>query len=315
MKNKMKIVFMGTPDAAAECLDILVRKRMNIVGVFTRPDRSVKRSAEPVPPPVKKTALKYELKVFQPEKVSADNSINLLKELSPDLIVVVAFGEIFKKEVLDIPPLGCINLHFSLLPQFRGAAPVQWAVIKGARKTGVTVFFLNEDLDGGDIIMKKELDILPSDTAGTLVERLSKIGGDVLAESIGKIASGKFERVPQGKEGVSMAPKLNKEDGRINWNKSASETECFIKGVYPWPGAFTSFDRSGKRIMIKVHRARVAGGKSGKPGEVMECSDKLVMSCGKGAIEIIEVQPEGKGRISAVDFINGYHLKQGDCFD
>ena len=315
MKNKIKIVFIGTPDAAAECLDILVRKRMNIVGVFTRPDRSVKRSAKPVPPPVKKTALKYGLKVFQPGKVSAESSINLLKELSPDLIVVVAFGEIFKKEVFDIPPMGCINLHFSLLPQFRGAAPVQWAVIRGVSKTGVTVFFLNEGLDEGDIIMKKELDILPSDTAGTLVERLSKIGGDVLAESIGKIAGGKFERIAQGKEGLSMAPKLSKEDGRINWKKSAFEIECFVRGVYPWPGAFAFFDRSGKKVMIKIHRVKLAGGKSGKPGEVMECLDKLVVSCEKGTIEIIEVQPEGKGRISAVDFINGYHLKQGDCFD
>lgn len=315
MKNNIKIVFIGTPGAAAECLDILVRKKMNIVGVFTRPDRSVKRSAKPVPPPVKKTALKYGLKLFQPEKISTESSINLLKGLSPDLIVVVAFGEIFKKEVLDIPPMGCINLHFSLLPRFRGAAPVQWAVISGISKTGVTVFFLNEALDGGDVIMKKELDVLPSDTAGTLVERLSKIGGDVLAESIGKIAGGKFERIPQDKEGLSMAPKLRKEDGRINWNKSAFETECFVRGVYPWPGAFAFFARSGKRVMIKIHKVKVSGSKAGKPGEVMECLDKLVVSCGKGAVEIIEVQPEGKGRISAVDFINGYHLKQGNCFD
>ncbi|MCK9554483.1 methionyl-tRNA formyltransferase [bacterium] len=311
----MKIVFMGTPEVAAKCLRKISESGFHISAVFTQPDRPAKRSSGALFSPVKKVALDLGYEVFQPGRVSSGEGRKILENLSADIFVIVAFGEILKKEILDIPPGGCINLHFSLLPEYRGAAPVQWAIIGGEKETGVTVFYINEQVDAGNIIDYRKEEIKSDDTSETLMNRLGDIGADLLVKVLKDIEKGGAECKPQTGRSISKAPKLSKKDGKLDWNKNAVSLDCFIRGVYPWPSAFTHLDVNGRKIMVKIHKAKgVKCDTAGEPGEIIAADKKITVKCPDGCVEIFKLQPEGGKVMDASDFINGYHIKPGDKF-
>ena len=295
----MRIVFMGTPDFAAESLERLTQTNNEIVGVFTQPDKPQGRGYKLVAPPTKKLALEKGIPVYQPEKMKDGTALAILKELNPDLIAVVAYGKILPKDILELPKYGCINVHASLLPYYRGAGPIQWSVINGERTTGVTTMFMNEGLDTGDTIIKQETPIGPNETYGELHDRLAKIGGELLAVTIEEIEKGRVMRFPQEEEYATYAPMLNKQIAKIDFNKPAQEIHNLIRGLNPWPVAHTTF--SGK--LMKVYRSVMAEG-SGTPGTVLD-KKKLIVACGEGALELLEVQLEGGKRMSGEDFQRG----------
>ncbi len=304
----MKIVFMGTPDFAVPCLQRLIDMGQNIAGVFTQPDKPKGRGYQMMPPPVKELALKHNLPVFQPAKMRDGEALSIIKELAPDLIVVVAYGKILPKDILDAPKLGCINVHGSLLPKYRGAGPIQWSIINGEEVTGVTTMFMAEGLDTGDMILKMETPIGEEETAGELFDRLCIIGADCLEQTIKLFESGKpVPREVQDDAKSSYAPMLDKELSKLDFTKSARELHNLIRGVSPWPVAHTVF--RGK--LLKVHKARIAYDLTGKAGTILD-EKRMIVGCGDGAIELLEVQAEGAKRLPASDFMNGKRIQMGE---
>ncbi|WP_066453004.1 methionyl-tRNA formyltransferase [Anaerotruncus rubiinfantis] len=302
----MRIVFMGTPDFAVPCLARLIADGHEIAGVFTQPDKPKGRGMKLCPPPVKELALERNLPVYQPEKMKDGAALQILRELKPELIVVVAFGRILPKDILDLPPYGCINVHGSLLPRYRGAAPIQWSVLNGDETAGVTTMYLAEGLDTGDMILKKETPVGPEETSGELFDRLSVLGAEALSETVALIAAGKARRTPQDDSLSCYAPMLTKQDAKIDFTKSAREVHNLVRGMSPWPVAHTTLD--GKTL--KVHRTRTAEG-SGAPGEVLEDGRRLVVACGEGAVEFLEIQAEGSRRMAAADYLRGHPVMKG----
>jgi methionyl-tRNA formyltransferase len=303
----MKIVFMGTPDFAVPCLEQIIADGHDVVGVVTQPDRPKSRGMKMTFSPVKECALKYNIPIYQPEKIKKDTEfLKEYKELNPDLTVVVAFGQILPKIILDVSKKGCINLHGSLLPKYRGAAPIQWAVINGEEVTGVTTMFMDEGMDTGDIILKKEVLIEKDETAGELYYRLADIGAKVLSDTIKLIENGNVPREKQGAD-VTYASILNKELGNIDWTKSSREIDSLIRGVNPWPGAY--FDI--KNIRIKVHKAKMID-RRGEPGEILEADTKkgFIIATADGAIELLEIQPENKKRMTAKEYLMGNKIEK-----
>lgn len=297
----MKILFLGTPEFAVPSLEILADR---LVGVVTHPDRPKGRHLKVSPPPVKSAAEKYNLPIHQPGRVSSPEFIAELKKIAPDLIVTVAFGEILSKEVLEIPKIGCINLHASLLPKYRGAAPIAWALMNGESVTGLTTFWLEEQLDSGDIIFQKEVQITADDTRGRLEKRLAEAGSKLLLETVNK---GMEIRIPQDESQATYAPKLKKEDGHIDWKQSAAKIHNKIRAMNPRPGAYTFM--KGKRV--EIWTSAIAEGK-GEPGIVVFLNEQGIgVSAGEGVLLIKELQVEGKKRIPAVDFIHGYRINEG----
>lgn len=303
----MKIVFMGTPQFAVPCLARIIEEGHQVVGVFCQPDRPQGRGYKLTPPPVKELALSHDIPVYQPEKLRDGKALAILQELAPDLIVVVAYGKILPKDILDLPPLGCINVHGSLLPKYRGAAPIQWSVINGDKTTGVTTMYMAEGLDTGDMILKAETEIGPEETAGELYERLSQIGADCLADTLKLVAAGNPPRQPQDDAQATYAPMLEKCTGLLDFTKSATQLHDLVRGCSPWPGAFTYF----KGRMLKVHQVKVHPNLSGKPGQVVDCQ-RFIVACGQGALEFLEVQPQCKGRMSGSQFLCGCRAKPED---
>lgn len=304
----MKIVFMGTPDFAVPCLQRLIDMGQDIAGVFTQPDKPKGRGYQMMPPPVKELALKHNLPVFQPAKMRDGEALSIIKELAPDLIVVVAYGKILPKDILDAPKLGCINVHGSLLPKYRGAGPIQWSIINGEEVTGVTTMFMAEGLDTGDMILKMETPIGEEETAGELFDRLCIIGADCLEQTIKLFESGKpVPREVQDDAKSSYAPMLDKELSKLDFTKSARELHNLIRGVSPWPVAHTVF--RGK--LLKVHKARIAYDFTGKAGTILD-EKRMIVGCGDGAIELLEVQVEGAKRLPASDFMNGKPIQLGE---
>ncbi|WP_312641676.1 methionyl-tRNA formyltransferase [Hydrogenoanaerobacterium sp.] len=304
----MKIVFMGTPDFAVPCLQKLIDMGQTIAGVFTQPDKPKGRGYQMMPPPVKELALSHNLPVFQPAKMRDGEALSIIKELAPDLIVVVAYGKILPKEILDAPKLGCINVHGSLLPKYRGAGPIQWSVINGEAVTGVTTMFMAEGLDTGDMILKMETPIGEDETAGELFDRLCIIGADCLEQTIRLFESGEpVPREMQDDAQSSYAPMLDKELSRLDFSKSARELHNLIRGVSPWPVAHTTF--RGK--LLKVHKARAAEGFCGEVGMILD-GKRMIVGCGEAAIELLEVQAEGAKRMTAADFMNGKRVQIGE---
>lgn len=303
----MKIVFMGTPDFAVASLDALHKAGYEIIAAVSQPDKPVGRHAELKPTPVKARATELGIPVLQPEKASDPEFIEHIKELAPDVIVVAAYGKILKKELLDIPRYGCINVHGSLLPRWRGAAPIQWAVIEGDSEAGVTTMLMNEGLDTGDMLMMSKVPVLPGETGGSLFDKLAYLGGELIVETLKQMYDGLLLPVPQPEEGVTYAPILKKEMGLIDWSKPADGIDRLIRGLYPWPGTFTYSD--GR--MIKIHKAAIAGYSAqeehakGACGDVYIKNGRIFVVCGSGAIELQELQPEGKKRMSAEDFLRG----------
>lgn len=306
----MRIVFFGTPLFAVPSLKALLQSGEEIVAVVTQADKKRGRDRIPSPPPVKEFAIHSEIKVLQPTNMKDHAFLNELSFMKPDIIVVVAYGKILPLPILKLPPLGCINVHASLLPKYRGAAPIQWALINGEKKTGVTTMLMDEGLDTGNILLQEETEIADEDTAETLSQRLSEMGASLLMKTIKGIKDGSLKPVPQG-GAPSCAPPLKKEDGRIDWSKSATEIFNFVRGMYPWPCAYCYF----KKERIKITRVKVLEG-SGMPRRVEKASkDELIVGTGEGLISILELQPEGKKSMPATAFLQGRGLKERSYFD
>ncbi|MDF2840996.1 MAG: methionyl-tRNA formyltransferase [Clostridia bacterium] len=303
----MKIVFMGTPDFAVPCLQALIDNNHEIVGVVTQPDRAKGRGNKLAPPPVKVLAEQYQIPVFQPEKVKTQEFVEKLKELAPEIIVVVAFGQILSQAILDIPPKGCINVHGSLLPKYRGAGPIQWSIINGDKTTGVTTMYMDKGLDTGDMIQKREFEILEKETAQELHDKMSIIGAEVLIETLQLIETGKATRTPQDHEQNTYAPMLDKNTGKIDWSKSAVEVYNLIRGTYPWPGAYSSY--MGKKFKIFGSEIYDANKVNTEFGIVQEVgNDYILISCGKGYIKIMELQFENEKRMGVEAYLRGHNI-------
>ena len=291
----MRIVFMGTPDFAAAILERLISTGRNVVGVFSQPDKPVGRKQIIEATPTKKLAQEHGIPALE-----------MMKSLSPDLVVVAAYGRILPKDLLDVPPLGCVNVHGSLLPKYRGAAPIQWSVINGDAVTGVTTMYMAEGMDTGDMILKLETEIGENETAGELFERLAVLGADSIEKTLALFDEGSVPRTPQNDAEATMAPMLKKEMGELDFNKSAAEIHNLVRGLCPWPVAFTFVD--GKSV--KVYRADKAEGFSGAAGELLD-EKRFIVGCGDGAVELVTVQPEGKKQMNGGDFIRGKRLVKG----
>ncbi|WP_303137358.1 methionyl-tRNA formyltransferase [uncultured Eubacterium sp.] len=299
----MKIVFMGTPDFSVNALENIVKAGHDVVGVITQPDKPKGRGGKMQYTPVKEKALELGLDVYQPQRVKEPEFIEKLKEMNPDAIVVIAFGQILPKEILDMPKYGCINVHASLLPKYRGAAPIQWAVIDGEKETGVTTMYMNEGLDTGDIIDKVVVPIDKKETGGSLFDKLAIEGGKLILKTLIELENGTAVRTPQDDSKSNYAGMINKQLGKIDFNKSANEIERLIRGLNPWPSAYTKMD--GKTL--KIWDADVDDSENDSaPGTINEVGkDFIRVATGKGSLKILELQLEGKKRMKTRDFLNG----------
>lgn len=304
----MRIVYMGTPDFAVPCLERILEAGHEVLAVFTQPDKPKGRGYTLTPPPVKVCAQSYGIEVFQPKTLKDGEAVQLLKEIAPDAVVVVAYGKILPKEILELPPLGCINVHASLLPKYRGAAPIQWSVLNGEKETGVTVMYMDQGLDTGDMLMKATVDIGPDETAGELHDRLSAAGARLLVKALAEIENGTAKRERQDESLTCYSPMLDKTLCKIDWGKKAQQVHNQVRGLNPWPVAISSVH--GKNIKIFGTRVRK---EQGKAGEVLSCTP-LIVACGEGSVELTEVQLEGKKKMSASDFLRGHQLKPGEMF-
>lgn len=303
----MRIVFMGTPEFAVPCLHALVEGPWQVVGVFTQPDKPKGRGNKVIFSPVKEYALQAGLTVYQPERIRKE-SVELLKSLDADVFVTAAFGQILSQAILDIPRLGCVNVHPSLLPRHRGSAPINWAILQGDATTGVSTMMMARGVDSGDVLLQTEQPMLPGETAGGMTERLSHVGAALLAETLRRLESGTITRTPQDESRMTYDPMLNKDMGRVDWQRSATEIVNQIHGLNPWPGV--SVPWAGGRL--KLHRAKAAEGE-GAPGEVL-CADPkqgLVVACGEGAVEIVQLQAPGGKAMLAKDYLRGHPMAVG----
>lgn len=302
------MIFMGTPDFAVPCLQSVLDAGHEVCAVFTQPDKPKGRGYALAPPPVKMLAEEHSLLVCQPKTLRTPEAVQQIRDLRPDCIAVVAYGKILPKDILEIPPYGCINVHASLLPKYRGAAPIQWAVLNGEAETGVTTMYMAEGLDTGDMLLKASTPIGAEETAGELHDRLAQMGAELLAETLLAVRDGTAVRIPQGDAETCYASMLTRELGKIDWNRPAEEIHNLVRGLSPWPVAETSY--RGKRL--KVHRAKIALGLEGAPGEVARRKDAFVVACGGGtALELESVQYEGGKRMGGKDFLCGHQLNQG----
>lgn len=310
MAQPEKLVFCGTPQFAVPTLEKLVEAGFDLSLILTQPDRPKGRGLQLVASPVKQTALRLGLPVFQPEKIKQNQELQeKLQKIAPAAIIIVGYGRIIPSWMLHLPKYGNINLHASLLPKYRGAAPIQWAIANGESVTGVTTMRIDEGLDTGDILLHEELAILDDDTAETVSPRLAAIGADLMVETIRRLAENSTKPQQQNHAEASLAPVLKKEDGRIDFTRSAPEIYNRFRGFQPWPGAFTSFRGRGLGITaLRPTTARTS--QQSSPAHIFAENVQLFVGCGKNTtIELLELQPEGKKRISARDFVHGYHPK------
>ena len=315
----MNIVFMGTPDFAVPSLKSLIESKYNVATVITQTDKPKGRKSQLCTPPIKNIALDSGLKIVQPEDVNDKIIIEKLKETNPDVITVVAFGQKITSEILDLPRYKCINIHASLLPKYRGAAPINWALINGEEEAGVTSIILQEKMDAGKMITQKSIRIGPDETAGELNNRLSVLGAEVLMDSLKQIETGTAKYILQDEKLVTYAPKLKKKDGLINWNHSTEEVHNFVRGMNPWPTAYTALIRntSEERIIIlETEKDTPSDTETNKiPGTIIDISDRGIKVATKnGCIWIKEVKPEGKQSMSAVAFSRGRDVKVNYLF-
>lgn len=302
----MRVVFMGTPDIAATCLKKILADGFDVVGVYTQPDRPKGRGMKLVASPVKEVAVAAGIPVFQPENFREEETVEQLRALQPDICAVVAYGRILPQKVLDVPKYGCINIHASLLPKYRGSAPYQWAVLDGLTETGVTAMYLTREMDAGDIIDISKTPIGENETAGELLDHLAVLGAELLSRTLTRFERGKVPATPQDAAGVSYAPMLDKSMCPIDWTKTAQQVHNHVRGLHPWPVA--TMELQGKTF--KVHATRVVEG-SGKPGEILSLTKTgLRIACGEGAVEIISLQAEGGKRMAAPDYFRGHPLER-----
>ena len=302
----MRVVFMGTPDIAATCLKRIIADGFEIVGVYTQPDRPKGRGMKLVASPVKEVALANNIPVFQPEHFREEETVQQLRDLKPDVCAVVAYGRILPQKVLDIPTCGCINIHASLLPQYRGSAPYQWAVLEGQKETGVSAQHMVWEMDAGDVIDVEKTQIGENETAGELLERLAVLGADLLSRVLCRAKCGdKCCGTAQCREDVTFAPMLDKSICPIDWSKTAQQVHNHVRGLHPWPVA--TMELQGKKF--KVHATHIVEG-SGEPGEILGLTKTgLKIACGEGAVEVIQLQAEGGKRMAAPDYFRGHPLE------
>lgn len=300
----MRVVFMGTPDFSVPALEKIAEEH-EVVSVVTQQDRPKGRGHKMQFTPVKEKALELEIPVFQPDKVRNPEFVDILREMNPDVIVVIAFGQILSKEILDLPKYGCINVHASLLPKYRGAAPIQWAVIDGEENSGVTTMYMAEGLDTGDMIDKAIVKLDEKETGGSLFDKLALEGGALILQTLEKLENNTATRIPQKDEESTYAGKITKELGQIDFNKSAIEIERLVRGLNPWPSAYTYLD--GK--VLKIWSADVVDGVvKEEPGTICKKNKSLQVATGDGYLDIKELQLEGKKRMDVVSFLNGYQI-------
>jgi methionyl-tRNA formyltransferase len=312
--TNLRVIFMGTPDFAVPCLDILVAAGYNIVAVVTQPDRPKGRGQKLAESSVKQAALTYGLPVLQPNKVKEADFQVELSLLKPDIIVVVAFGQLLPKSILDLPPLGCVNVHASLLPVYRGAAPIHWSIINGDKVTGVTTMYMDIGMDTGDMILKEEVSIGETETTGELHDKLKDIGAKVLNETIKLIISKKAPRTKQNNEFATYASMLTRELEGVKWRESAMSIHNLVRGLNPWPGAYCLYQ--GKTLKLWRTRVYTANEVANQPGRIAKITTEgFVVETGQGMIELLEVQPASKRRMSANDFICGYGIIVGDILE
>ena len=301
----MRVVFMGTPDIAATCLKKIIADGFQVVGVWTQPDRPKGRGMKMVMSPTKELALANNIPVFQPENFRADEDVQTLRDLKPDVVAVVAYGRILPQRVLDIPTKGCVNIHASLLPQYRGSAPYQWAVLDGCKETGVTAQHMALKMDAGDIIDVARTPIGPDETAGELLDRLAVLGADLLSSVLTRFENDDVAGTVQNEDEVSFAPMLDKNMCPIDWSKTAQQVHDHVRGLHPWPVATMKIQ--GRKF--KVHATKIVEG-SGQPGQILGLTKTgLKIACGEGAVEVISLQAEGGKRMAAPDYFRGHPLE------
>jgi methionyl-tRNA formyltransferase len=301
---------MGTPEFAVPSLKKLLDENYDVCAVFTKPDKPQGRKMTITPPPVKVYAQERGIEVFQPEKLKTQETYELIKNLNPDLIIVVAYGKILPKNIIEFPKYGCINVHGSLLPKYRGAAPIQWSIINGDKLTGITTMFMDEGLDTGDILLQSKVFINDSETSEDLKKRLSDVGAELLIKTLKKLEDGTLERIKQNDNEATLSPPLDKITGNIDWENPAEEIHNLIRGSNPWPIAQTTL--RGK--LFKIYKSKVSTHHSAYPGKVV-ATNPLIIGCGKNtSLELIEVQIEGKKRMPASDFARGYRLTDKTIF-
>ena len=299
----MRIVFIGTGEVGVPTLQGLLKSEHDVVGVVTQPDKPVGRSQQIELPPIKRIPITTNIAILQPPRIKDPHAIEEIRAITPDVIVVMAYGQILPRAVLEIPKIACLNLHASLLPRWRGAAPIQAAIAAGDQETGITVMYMDEGLDTGDILLERKLDILPTDTGASLHERLAQVAPEALFESLRLLTAKSAPRIPQDNAQATYAPKLKRDDGRIDWSEPAEVIERKIRAFNPWPGAFIKLgDRN-----LKVFSASLVN-RSGKPGEILRSEKELVIGAGNDALALGEVQLEGKKRMIAAEFLRGYPL-------
>jgi methionyl-tRNA formyltransferase len=304
----MDIVFMGTPEFAVPCLERLISDGHNVKGVFTQPDKPKDRGHKMQFPPVKECAVDAGIPVYQPLKMKDGEAISILENLNPELIIVVAYGKILPKEILDYPKYGCINMHASILPRYRGAAPIQWSVLNGEKISGVTAMQMDVGLDTGDMLLTKTVEIGENETAGELHDKLSVLGAEVMSETIDLLLKGELKPEKQDDSESNYAPMLSKDLCPIDWNESAQKVHNKVRGLSPWPVATAKL---GEKT-IKIHKTAVSGKCNATPGEVVVSDKKLVVACGEStSVEIIVLQTEGKKAMNASDFLRGNPIEKG----
>ncbi len=315
----MNVVFMGTPEFAVPSLKYLIESKYNVVSVITQTDKPKGRKGKPEAPPVKKIALGAGLPVIQPENINSEQAITKLEKLNPDIVVVVAFGQKISNEILDLPKHKCVNIHASLLPKYRGAAPINWAIINGEKETGITTIIMSSKMDAGEVIIRNSLTIGAEETAGELGDRLSKLGAETLSETLMQIETGNAKYTKQDEGLVSLAPKIKKEDGLIDWNQGEEKIHDFVRGMNPKPSAYTFLMKNNSKeriIILKTERNNPShNGAVTAPGTIMEVSSQGIrVATGNGSIWIKEVKPEGKRMMSAAAFSRGHDLKANSLF-
>lgn len=302
----MKILFMGTPDIAAQSLQQLINSGHEICAVFTREDKPVGRKQILTAPPVKQLAEKVGIKIYQPKTLKDDSIVNLIKQISPEIIIVVAYGRILPKVILDIPPKGCINLHVSLLPKYRGSAPIQWAVLNGDEETGISIMYMDEGIDTGDVLKTVKVKIGENETSGELFEKVSRVGAEALCNTLQEISANKINRLKQNHALATSAPSLNKEQAKINFNIEYTKFHNLVRGYNPWPVAY--FEHDGKKI--KILRTLKCDAE-GNAGEILSLNP-FVVACKNGAVELCDIIPEGSKQMTATQWAMGKRLSVGD---
>lgn len=305
----MNVVYMGTPEFAVPPLQAIINANHTVTGVFTQPDKPKGRGYVLTPPPVKECALENNIPVFQPKSMKDGEALEILKKLNLDVIVVVAFGKILPKEILDLPKYGCINVHASLLPKYRGAGPIQWCVLDGEEETGVTTMLMAEGLDTGDMLLKSSTKIGENETAGELHDRLSTMGADLIVETLSKLPNNEITPEKQDDNLSNYAPMLTKELCKIDWSKSAPQIHNQVRGLNPWPVAVATVN--GKRV--KIYSTQLSD-KNDTAGKII-CLNPLTVACGEGSVIITELQPEGKKRMNSQDYVRGYRVTTDTIFE